>query len=188
MSLDPNRWAEAPEMLIIGLAKVGDQQAFGEVVRRYQSWVRNLMRRFSNDPALADDLAQEVFLTAWKNISQLNRPDRFRGWLKRMAVNHWLQYLRKNDALRGAGEITDVDQAQLNAPGMAIDLDRALSALPAQVRMCIVLSYSEGMTHGEIAEMTDFPLGTVKSHIRRGTQRLQEILEPYNELGSHGEA
>jgi len=64
---------------------------------------------------------------------------------------------------------------------MAIDLDRALAALSEHVRLCIVLSYNEGMTHGEIADLTGMPLGTVKSHIRRGTQRLQEFLSAYDE-------
>ena len=64
---------------------------------------------------------------------------------------------------------------------MDMDLDLALSTLPTAVRLCIVLSYQEGMTHSEIARITDTPLGTVKSHIKRGSQRLQQILSPYRE-------
>jgi RNA polymerase sigma-70 factor, ECF subfamily len=57
-----------------------------------------------------------------------------------------------------------------------IDLNRALASLSAPVRLCIVLSYSEGMTHSEIAELTELPLGTVKSHINRGLERLRIAL------------
>ena len=65
---------------------------------------------------------------------------------------------------------------------MAIDLDSALAALPHEVRLCIVLSYHEGMTHGEIEQYTGMPLGTVKSHIRRGTKRLQAQLAAYGDV------
>lgn len=62
-----------------------------------------------------------------------------------------------------------------------MDLDRALAELKDHVRLCIVLSYHEGMTHDEIANITGIALGTVKSHIRRGTQRLQETLAAYKD-------
>jgi RNA polymerase sigma-70 factor (ECF subfamily) len=62
-----------------------------------------------------------------------------------------------------------------------MDLDLALSMLPADARLCVVLAYSEGMSHAEISESTAMPLGTVKSHIARGTARLREILRPYGE-------
>ena len=74
------------------------------------------------------------------------------------------------------------------ATGVAVDLDRALATLSGQVRLCVVLSYHDGMTHAEIAGLIDLPLGTVKSHIRRGTQRLQQILSAYNEIAGPEEA
>ena len=71
------------------------------------------------------------------------------------------------------------DQASESAEGLSMDLDRALATLKEPVRLCIVLSYHEGMTHDEIADFTNLPVGTVKSHIRRGTKRLQEELKEY---------
>jgi len=62
-----------------------------------------------------------------------------------------------------------------------MDLDAALARLPAQVRLCVVLAYSEGMSHSEISQSTDLPLGTVKSHIARGAARLREWLHAYGE-------
>lgn len=171
--------AKSPESLLVGLAQTGHRDAFSEIVTRRQAWIRNLMRRCSNDPSLADDLAQQVFLQAWRRIHQLQDIERFAPWLKRIAINTWLQHQRKNDPLGTADAHRDTDTARRETPGIAIDLDRALATLADDVRLCIVLGYHERMTHGEIADFTGIPLGTVKSHIRRGTQKLQEQLAAY---------
>jgi RNA polymerase sigma-70 factor (ECF subfamily) len=176
---DQDYYSKGPEELVVALACTGDRSAFAELVQRRQSWIRNLMRRCSGDIDLADDLAQQVFLQAWRKISHLRKPDRFGAWLKRLAITVWLQYMRKNDALRNADEYDETDRAQQDTTSVAMDLDSALAALSNHVRLCVVLSYHEGMTHEEIAEYTKLPLGTVKSHIRRGTQRLQSLLSAY---------
>ncbi len=179
MSPAPDHFSKSPETLVVGLARTGDRDAFAELVRRRQSWVRNLMRRCCGDFTLADDLAQQVFLQAWRNIHHLRQPNSFGGWLKRLAVNVWLQHVRANDALQGAEEFDEPEPAQLEATSVAIDLDSALATLSNPVRLCLVLSYQDGLTHGEIADLTNLPLGTVKSHILRGRQRLQQILSVY---------
>jgi len=140
------------------------------------------MRRCCGDFALADDLAQQVFLQAWRKIPAPQQPSRFAAWLKRIAINVWLQYVRKNDPLRHAEEQDDNRAVQRDTTSVAMDLDSALATLPDDVRLCIVLSYHEGMTHGEIEQYTGMPLGTVKSHIRRGTKRLQEQLAAYGDV------
>jgi RNA polymerase sigma-70 factor (ECF subfamily) len=73
-------------------------------------------------------------------------------------------------------------------PGTQLDLDRALARLPVDERLCIVLAYSEGMSHSEISESTGMPLGTVKSHIRRGSQELRVLLRAYGPIESTGDA
>ena len=173
-----------PEALIVSLARSGDRYAFEELVRRRQLSVRNLMRRCCNDLALADDLAQQVFLQVWLKIKTLKSASAFSAWLKRLAVTTWLQYLRKNDALRGAGEFADENpHAESYVPadttGVGMDLDRTLATLSNHVRLCVVLSYQEGMSHAEISKLMDIPLGTIKSHIKRGSERLQEVLSAY---------
>ncbi len=172
-------YSKGPEELVVALACTGDRKAFAELVKRRQSWIRNLMRRCCGDVALADDLAQQVFLQAWRKISHLRQPGTFGAWLKRLAINVWLQHRRKNDVMRNADEYDETELAQRDATGVSMDLDSALAALSSRVRLCVVLSYHEGMTHGEIAQHTKLPLGTVKSHIRRGTQRLQSLLSAY---------
>lgn len=159
------------------LAQAGDDQAFNELVSRRQASIRGLLRRWSADAALADDLAQEAFVLAWKRLRQLNAPGAFGGWLRQIALNVWLKHARKASLLLDAA----IDQAELpdNAAadtGRSMDLERALTELSPAQRLCIVLNYSEGMSHPEIASATGMPPGTVKSHIRRGTEKLRLLL------------
>ncbi len=167
--------------MIVSFARTGDRSAFAELVRRRQSYIRNLMRRCCNDTILADDLAQQVFLQVWVKIHTLKKANAFGAWLKRLAVSVWLQHVRKKDALRGADELAEGELAQHDSTSVGMDLDSALATLSNPVRLCIVLSYHLGMSHGEIAEHIDIPLGTVKSHINRGTQRLRQILAAYKD-------
>ena len=181
-------YPECPEAYLVSLAGTGDRSAFAELVRRRQSRVRNLMRRCCNDATLADDLAQQVFLKVWLNIRTLKHPGAFNAWLKRLSVNVWLQYLRKNDALRNASEFAENQHVQHDTSGVDMDLDSALATLSATVRLCVVLSYNDGMSHAEIARLTKLPLGTVKSHIRRGAQQLQQLLSAYSDEASMEES
>jgi len=176
---DPLDYADGPEALVVGLARTGDKEAFAELVRRRQSWVRNLMRRCCGDTELADDLAQQVFLQAWRQISQLRKADGFGPWLKRLAITTWLQHARKKDLLSQADDFDDKDLPQQDGTDLTMDLDQALAKLASPVRLCVVLSYQQGLVHEEIAELTGLPVGTVKSHIRRGAQRLQQLLSAY---------
>jgi RNA polymerase sigma-70 factor, ECF subfamily len=172
---------EAAEAVVIALAIGGDRGAFSELVWRRQSWLRNLLRRLCRDPALADDLAQQVFLKAWRSLPQLKSPAAFGGWLRRLAINTWLAEARAGARAQLRHEPGEVPAATALVPDAAeqLDLDRALATLTATERLCVVLAYSEGMSHGEISAATALPLGTVKSHVRRGAQRLRVLLGAY---------
>lgn len=164
---------------MVSLARRNDRLAFEELVSRRQGWIRSLMQRFCGDATLADDLAQQVFLQAWRNMPRLQRSDRFPAWLKRIAVNTWLQHLRRNDPLRHADDVEVIERSTVESADIAMDLDRALATLEDHPRLCVVLAYHERMTHEEVARATGLPLGTVKSHIRRGTARLRKALSAY---------
>lgn len=179
MSAPVELLGKSPEALLVTMARRGDRDAFAELVRRREAWIRALLLRCCNNQALAEDLAQQAFMQAWQTIGQLRLASRFAPWLKRLAVNTWLQHVRKNDPLRDAGDETDTGASKAATAGMSMDLDRALATLREPVRLCIVLSYHEGMTHDEIADFTALPVGTVKSHIRRGTSKLQHELREY---------
>ena len=177
----PSHYAEGPEPLIVSLAVRGDRDAYTELVRRRQSWIRNFMRRCCGDETLADDLSQQVFLQVWRKIRQLREPTSFGSWLKRIAVNEWIQHQRKNDPLWHASDEVESRPSRPEATAVGMDLDRALAALPGPMRLCVVLSYHERLSHGEIAALTGLQLGTVKTNIRRGSQRLRELLSAYGE-------
>ena len=179
MSQIPDYYREGPEALVVALARGGDRDAFAELVRRRQSRVRNLMRHLCGDIDLADDLAQQVFLQAWRKVRHLRRPDRFGAWLKRLATNVWLQHMRKTRAWRDTQELDEAQLPTCDTTDVAVDLRSALATLAAPVRSCVVLSHHAGMTHEEIAEALDLPLGTVKSHIKRGSERLRGLLSAY---------
>jgi RNA polymerase sigma factor (sigma-70 family) len=178
----------AAEATVVALAMNGEARAFTELVRRRHSWLRGLLRRLCRDPALADDLAQQVLLTAWRALPTLRSVASFAPWLRRLAINAWLAQRRA----AGAQALALDDSIELPAPEPAaaerIDLDRALARLSAAERLCVVLAYSEGMSHSEISAATDLPLGTVKSHVRRGALRLREMLQAYQSNESHAHA
>ena len=179
MQVPRDYYPQCPEALIVSLARDGDREAFEELVKRRQSSIRNLMRRLCGNPSQADDLAQQAFLKLWTSIRTLKQVDAFGGWFRQIAISIWLQHLRKQDALRNADQYETTEHANNNDPARGVDLDAALASLTPIVRSCIVLSYQEGLTHEEISNAMKMPLGTVKSHITRGTARLRKHLAAY---------
>lgn len=166
-----------PERALVDLAQRGDDMAFSELVRRRQTLVRGLLRRWSGDAQLADDLAQDTFVHAWKHLGQLQTSAAFGVWLRQIALNLWLQHARKRQI--PLTELGEQHEAHVDATwdaGGTLDLDRALEALRPGERLCIVLSFGEGMSHGEVAQATGFPLGTVKTLINRGMAKLRSLL------------
>jgi len=182
--LSPEAFGAAEESTVVALAIGGDDAAYGELVRRRQTQVRQLLRRLSRDPTLADDLAQQTFLQAWRTLRSLRAPAAFGAWLRRLALNSYLQHARLASTRSASSTETLEGEAGLDAAlepalGERLDLDAALAQLPAPARACVVLAYHERMSHREISEATGLPLGTVKSHITRGAARLRELLHAY---------
>ena len=156
-----------------------DQHAFGELVRRHQSSVRGLLRQLTRtDVALADDLAQEAFLRAYKNIRSFRGEARFSTWLYRIAYNCFREDARRRKELVG------VDEEQWHAkqdpqtvdPGLRHDLMHALSLLPLHERTAVVLCCQNGLSHDEASRVLDIPLGTVKTNVLRGREKLKRTL------------
>ena len=172
---------KAADTLVIALACAGDDSAFGELMRRRQTRVRKFMYHMCRQSALGDDLAQQVFLKAWRSLGGLRSAVAFDGWLKKIMVNVWLEEVRRGKLVT----VSDVEYADLAAQhdstSARMDLDAALSTLSPDMRMCVVLAYNEGHSHPEISELTGLPLGTVKSNIARGSARLREVLAGYGE-------
>ena len=156
-----------------------DQHAFGELVRRHQSSVRGLLRQLTRaDAALADDLAQEAFVRAYRNIRSFRGEARFSTWLYRIAYNCFREHARRRK------EFVGIDEEQLQSehdphivdPGLRHDLMHALSLLPLHERTAVVLCCQNGLSHNEAARVLDIPLGTVKTNVLRGREKLKRTL------------
>ncbi len=165
-----------------------DQRAFGSLVNRYQVLIRAMMLRMTSDHALADDLAQNAFLQAWNKIDSFGGKGSFKAWLCRIAYTEFLQNYRKQKSIAKAmqkfkdhSEII-AGQSQNWDSGEAIDLDRALDKLSDIERSMIVLTYSTGLTNEEVAQVSGMPLGTVKSHIKRGKEKMRQMLMDAQEV------
>jgi RNA polymerase sigma factor (sigma-70 family) len=156
-----------------------DHHAFAELVRNHQSIVRGLLRQLTgNDIALADDLAQETFLRAYRNFGSFRGEARFSTWLYRIAYNCFREYARKRRELVGIDEeqLERERDPQTVDPALRHDLMHALSLLPLHERTAIVLCCQNGLSHEEAARVLDIPLGTVKTNVLRGREKLKRTL------------
>ncbi|HEX6945281.1 MAG TPA: sigma-70 family RNA polymerase sigma factor [Casimicrobiaceae bacterium] len=166
-----------------------DRHAFAELVRRHQSSVRACLRKLTaGNHALADDLAQETFVLAWRNLKSFRQEAKFSTWLYRIATNCWLADARKRkEELLGdaADETSDEDMAaamgevvpdHARSATLAMDLERAMAALSEGERAAIVQCYHNDLSHEEAAYVLGMPVGTVKTHILRGKQKLKLAL------------
>ena len=156
-----------------------DQHAFGELVRRHQSSVRGLLRQLTRtDVALADDLAQQAFLRAYKNIRSFRGEARFSTWLYRIAYNCFREDARRRKELVGIDEeqLQTQHDPQVANPALRHDLMRALNLLPLNERSAVLLCCQNGLSHDEAARVLDIPLGTVKTNVLRGREKLKRML------------
>lgn len=156
-----------------------DQHAFGELVRRHQSAVRGVLRQLTrHDVSLADDLAQETFLRAYKNIRSFRGESKFSTWLYRIAYNCFREDARKRKELVGVDEArwqAELDPQSVDA-GLRHDLNNALNLLPLHERSAVLLCCQQGLSHDEAARVLDIPLGTVKTNVLRGREKLKKTL------------
>jgi RNA polymerase sigma factor (sigma-70 family) len=160
-----------------------DRAAFGTLVRNHQSAVRQFLRHLTRgDAALADDLAQETFVTAWRTLARFHGGSAFPTWLLGIAHNHWRNARRKpiHTALDAPGTPEPPAPPATSHSDLGQDLAAALAQLDADQRIVLHLAYQQGLSHPEIAALLDWPLGTVKTHTARGKARLRELLAAWN--------
>jgi RNA polymerase sigma-70 factor, ECF subfamily len=156
-----------------------DQQAFGELVRRYQSPVRGfLVKMTGGDTHLADDLAQETFVKAWNKLGSFRSDAKFSTWLFSIACNEWRMHARerKEVALEDLPDPPPEPEAAVSASQLRLDLVEAMKVLTAGERAAIVLCCQNGLSHEEAAQALECPLGTVKTNVLRGKEKLRRRL------------
>jgi RNA polymerase sigma factor (sigma-70 family) len=160
---------------LVAAARGGSDVAFARLVARHQGVVRGFLRRvLAAHWAEADDVAQEVFVTAWASLRSLNDPAGVRAWLCGIA------WRKARDRMRGNRRAMARDAAWLEtstpAPGVSREermaMETAMAALAPDERACVALCLAEGWSHGEAATALGLPLGTVKSHVGRGRAKL----------------
>ena len=175
-----SRFATLHDVELCSHAAVGERAAFGELVRRHGSSVRGVLRRMGAAPAEADDVAQDAFLTAFERIAEFRGEGTFAAWVKKIAARLYLRRLQREKKL-GALAVEAADEEtrpQRSDADAAIDLDGALKALGATERLCVTMCFGAGLSHTEAAEALNLPLGTVKSHVKRGLDKLRTRLAP----------
>ena len=185
---DADAQARIDAALVERALRDGDPRAFELLVRRHQGLVRAQLRRLLlDDPATADDLAQETFVIAWRKLEQFRGDARFGTWLYRIAHACFLQWLRSRRARpQGVAGLELVeDHAALHAtPELKLDLEAALRRLSADQRAALLYCVQLGLSHEEAAEVMAMPLGSVKTHVTRGKARLRELLQDWAQVDS----
>jgi RNA polymerase sigma-70 factor (ECF subfamily) len=163
-----------------------DRHAFGELVRRHQSAVRATLRRLTGgNHALADDLAQETLMLAYRNLRSFRQEAKFSTWLYRIAYNAFLADARKTkelplpedaDADDQGAAMADAATPVARSAALSVDLARAMTVLSDAERAAIVQCYHNDLSHKEAAYVLGCPVGTVKTHVLRAKQKLRARL------------
>jgi RNA polymerase sigma-70 factor (ECF subfamily) len=175
-----SRFAGLHDVELCSHSALGERVAFGELVRRHGSAVRGVLRRMGAPMAEADDVAQDAFLVAFERIVEFRGEGAFAAWVKKIAARLYLRRLQRERKLGAlAAEAADEETAPGRSDADAnIDLDGALKTLGATEGLCVTMCFGAGLSHAEAAEALNLPLGTVKSHVKRGLDKLRARLAP----------
>jgi len=182
---------------VVACAKRGDEDAFRELLRRYERPVFALLYRMVRDRAQAEDLAQETFVKILNGIRSYRPEFKFSSWVFKIANNAAIDHLRRRGldtiSLHGAPDATTPERIaattlqlpdrretpleELEARELGSAIERAIGRLRPEYRSCILLRHVEGHSYEEIADMLELPLGTVKTYIHRARNELRVYLE-----------
>ncbi len=162
------------------LASRGDQAAFAEIVREHQAMVFSIALHFLRNRAVAEELAQDVFLHLFRNLKEIQSPGHLTNWLRRVTSHRCIdqsrqQKYRPRVGLEAAPEPSMVPRTA--DPFLTETLDRLIRTLPEKPRMVVILRYQEDMEPTEIAETMNIPIGTVKSILHRALALLKGKME-----------
>jgi RNA polymerase sigma-70 factor (ECF subfamily) len=149
------------------LAAEGDYQAFERLYRRYLSRIYSLCARLSGSPTNGEELTEEVFVRAWKELPQFRGESAFAIWLQRLATEV---------VLNGGDVLDEMAAATIEQGREGLDLSQAIDSLPARARRIFVLHDVEGYRHAEIAEIIGITVGGSKARLRRARVLLKEAL------------
>ena len=154
-------------------------KAFDELVKKYQSPIRRFFLNLTcGDSELSDDLAQDTFIKAYTNIASFKNLSSFSTWLYRIAYNIFYDYIRSRKETNDldAREVDAISSVEQDNLGQKMDVYQSLKTLKEIERTCITLFYMEDVSIEKIAGITGCLVGTVKSHLSRGKEKLANYL------------
>ncbi len=180
---------------LVERAQKGDKRAFELLVMKYQRKLARLLSRMVRDPAEIEDITQESFIKAYRALPQFRGESAFYTWLYRIAVNTAKNYLvargrraptttefssEEAEGFEDAELLRDIatPDAELQTKQIANAVNKAVEALPEELRTAITLREIEGLSYEEIAQMMDCPIGTVRSRIFRAREAIAEKIRP----------
>lgn len=170
---EATRWLER--------ARDGDRRAYERLYRHHVGAIHAFCLRLTGRRSEAEEMTQELFVRAWQHLASIRNGDHLAAWLRHVAMN-----MRRNDLRRIArhGEAAELDLdtgdigslERVEAGGLRVDLDEALTELPDGAREVLVLHDVYGYKHREIAERLGLAVGTTKAQLHRARKRLRERL------------
>jgi RNA polymerase sigma-70 factor (ECF subfamily) len=188
--------ANLPDADVVALARKGREEAYRELIRRYERPVFSLIFRMVRDRETAEDLAQDTFIKVLNHVDRYRPEFKLSSWLFKIANNVAIDHLRKRQietisidgsphaATAAEVESTTFDVAarqesaleEMEARELGGAIEKAIASLRPEYRSCILLRHVEGRSYEEIAATLDLPLGTVKTYIHRARHELREAL------------
>lgn len=183
------------DLLLVERVQRGDKQAFGLLVSKYQRKLARLLSRLIRDPAEVEDVTQEAFIKAYRALPNFRGDSAFYTWLYRIGVNTAKNYLVAQGRRAPTSTEFDSEEAEgfeggellrdMNTPEHLMatrqigeTVNRAMDALPEDLRTAISLRELDGLSYEEIAEIMECPIGTVRSRIFRAREAVSEKLKP----------
>lgn len=181
---------------LVTLTQLGDQQAFGLLVEKYQNRLYRVILRIIKNQSLVEDLVQESFIKAYRSISNFRGDSAFYTWLYKIGLNTARNYLsdkKRHPEIDGAVELDDLDylnsvselhsnespESELSNKQIAKSVNDSIEALPSDLKLAITLREIDGLSYEQISIIMDCPIGTIRSRIFRARNIISENLKPF---------
>ena len=194
--MTPKSYTDVSDQQVVVFAQEGREDAYRELIKRYERPVFSLIYRMVRDNETAEDLAQETFIKVLNNIDRYRPEFKFSSWLFKIANNITIDHLRRRQidtiSIEGSPDAVTAERAratsvtvtsggespleELESKELGAAIETAIARLRPEYRACIILRHVEDYSYDEIAEIVKLPLGTVKTYIHRARQELREYL------------